>query len=314
MKKRWMIWGMILFLCTGCTKEQNIPKDEFTYILFATPLEEHAIWQRVKSGFMKACEEEGFYCDWIGPKTIDTDAMNDAVKTGILQKADVIITQGVVDEKLIAAARENEIPIILVDSDMPDSLRNVYFGKDFHEQAEVLLGDIEQLWGADKHLIITIQVAEASFDIAKEQLAQIEEVFSKHPGGYEIVDVTSSKSDLVRAKKEWAASFAQHPDVNVALNFASESVESCFEMAKNIGINEQMLIYGVDDLAPTLELLKNGDIDGSIVTPFYEYGYETVKFIAQNLNDLITLNETHPIHIQLVTPDNVKEYIDESGN
>lgn len=306
--KKWLMMGLSLLLMMGCSSKQQGNDRAFTYLLFATPLEEHAIWKRVKSGFEKACTEEGYYCDWIGPKTIDTNAMNDVVMTGILQKADVIITQGVIDPSLIEKAQENDIPIVLVDSDMADTSRNVYFGKDFHEQAEVLLEDIEKRWGEDKHLTITIQVAEADFEIAREQVQQIKEVFQTHAGGFEIVDVTSSKSDQVRAKKEWYASFTKHSDVNVALNFASESVESCYEMANELGMKEQMLIYGVDDLPGTVALLHENAITGSIVTPWYDYGYETVKFIAQHGNELKKLHEVHPIHIKLVTPETIEEY------
>lgn len=312
MRKTWVLGIIALLLCSGCSQKQK-QEQEFTYFLFAAPLEEHPVWLQAKEGFFDACEELGVQCDWIGPKTIDTDAMNDAIQTGILQKADGIITQGVVDDALIQEAKEKQIPIILVDSDMPESERTAYFGKDFHHQAELLLEDIEQMLGKDEYLRIAIQVAEESFDIAKEQIKQVNDVFATHPGGFEIVQITSSKSDQVRAKREWAATFQTYPDLNVAINFAGESVEACYESAASYHLENEILLYGVDSVQATLDLIKAGKIQGTIATSFYDYGYDSVKFLAQLRDHPEAVHEAiQPTKLQLITKKMLEENDHES--
>ena len=91
-----------------------------------------------------------------------------------------------VSEELVNRAVDQEIPVVLVDSDMPDSKRIFYMGKDFHLQAQMILEDIEKRLGEECHLKIAIQVADASFDIAADQIGEIENVFLGHAGGYEI--------------------------------------------------------------------------------------------------------------------------------
>ena len=249
-----------------------------------------------------------YYCDWIGPATIDTAAMNDTMERGIIAKADAIITQGVIDEQLVKQAKENNIPVVLVDNDMPASARTAFFGKNFTQQAELLLADIEKRMGEDEPIIMAIQVAEESFPIAAQQIEEIEKVFLKHRGGFEIVDVTSSKSDKVRARKEWVSTFEKYENVNVSISLASESVESVTENAKELHKSDNMLIYGVDDLQPTIQLLKKGRITGSIITPFYDYGYKTVKYLKSYWeNEDNSKKERFDVDIQMLTKEEAKD-------
>ena len=238
---------------------------------------------------------------------IDTVEMDNTIEAGIMQKVDGIITQGVVSEELVNRAVDQEIPVVLVDSDMPDSKRIFYMGKDFHLQAQMILEDIEKRLGEECHLKIAIQVADASLDIAKDQIGEIESVFSGHSGGYEIVSVSQSRSDSVRAKKEWEQVLTSEADINIAINFAGESAPFCAEVAKELNMRDQMLIYGVDDLDSTLDGVKSGDIDGTVVTSFYDYGYESVEIILDYLDDGM-LERDYSAKLELLTKENITEY------
>lgn len=302
----------ILLLCTcllfACSSKQE-EKKEFTYILFATPLKEHTIWLEAKEGFDQACDENDIKCDWLGPSVIDTQEMEDVIETGILKKADAIITQGVIETDLIDMAYENNIPIFLVDSDIPDSKRFAYMGKDFNQQAQLLLKDIEEKYGTKKHLKIAIQVAEESFSIAKDQIEEVQNVFKQHEGGFDIVSISESKSDQIRAKKEWEQVLRDNDDIDVAINFAAESAEECATLAEGLGRKSRMLIYGVDDMDTTLQMVKDGKIDGTVVTSFYDYGYKGVSMLLDYIK-----NKSEPTqkifspNLMIVNKENVKNY------
>lgn len=316
MKKRYPILIFVmLFSISGCQRhDTKVIEENKPYLLFVAPLEEHPLWLQTKDGFLKACEQNDYHCDWIGPKNMDTEKMNEVMKTGILQKADGIITQGVVSEALINQAIEAKIPVVLVDSDMPTSKRTAYFGKNFHDQAQRLLTDIQKKQDENQKLMIAIQVSEITFDIAIQQVQQVEEVFKDYPGGYEIVEITSSKSDQVRAKQEWARVFYHHPEINISLNFAGECVAACYESAINAGMRDQMFIYGVDDMEQTIQLLKEDRIDGSIITSFHGYGYDAVMFLKKYFDsEKQEAEKLHPAHLQLVTPENIEDYLHETS-
>ena len=281
------------------------------YFVFATPLKEHEVWLKAKEGFDDACKEKKIHGDWIGPIAIDTQKMEEVIETAISQKADAIITQGVINSWLINKAKEKGIPIMLVDSDVEESERFAYLGKNFNEQAKLFLNDIEKHLGKDTFLEIGIQVAEKNFDIATDQIKEIENVFKTHPGGYEIKVVSESKSDSIRAKKEWH-NILSTTKINVAINFAGESAVSCNEVANQLNVRDSMLIYGVDDMPETIELIKDGQIDGSVVTSFYNYGYEATNWLYDYLVNGKELTQTvNSVKLILVTNENVSNYQEE---
>ena len=237
--------------------------------------------------------------------------MEEVIETAIAQKADAIITQGVISKEIINKAKEKGIPILLVDSDIKDCERFAYLGKNFNEQAELFLSDIEKKLGKDVFLEIGIQVAEKDFDIASEQIKEIENVFAKHEGGYVIKTVSESKSDSVRAKKEWL-NILSSTTINVAINFAGESAISCNEAAKDLKIRDTMLIYGVDDMPETIKLIKDKQIDGSVATSFYNYGYEAVNWLYDYLvNEKELEQQVNSVKLVLVTKENVDNYQEE---
>ena len=274
-------------------------------------MKEHEVWLKAKEGFDDACKEKKIHGDWIGPIAIDTQKMEEVIETAISQKADAIITQGVIDSSLINKAKEKGIPILLVDSDVEESERFAYLGKNFNEQAKLFLNDIEKHLGKDTFLEIGIQVAEKNFDIATDQIKEIENVFKTHPGGYEIKVVSESKSDSIRAKKEWH-NILSTTKINVAINFAGESAVSCNEVANQLNVRDSMLIYGVDDMPETIELIKDGQIDGSVVTSFYNYGYEATNWLYDYLVNGKELTQTvNSVKLILVTNENVSSYQEE---
>lgn len=297
---------LFFFLISGCSKAA--PSDhEKKHFLFATPLREHTIWLKAKEGFDDACEDNDLNCEWLGPVTIDVNKMNEVIETGILQKVDAIITQGVVSEAIIKKAYEANIPILFVDSDLPNTKRVAYMGKDFKHQAELLLEDIQHKYGKSTKLKIAIQVAESGFQIATDQINEIVDVFKKHPGSYEIVNVSESKSDSVRSKKEWNKVLNEQKEINVAINFAAESAEFCSESAYELGIRDQLLIYGVDDMPTTLHSISKGSIDGTIVTSFYDYGYKGTEILLDYLKRDST-KEAYSPNLWLITKDNTGDY------
>ncbi|MDH6366251.1 MULTISPECIES: substrate-binding domain-containing protein [unclassified Breznakia] len=298
----------IILLLVSCTPSKSNNETEEYYFLFATPLKNHEVWLSAKSGFEDACKELNVNCEWTGPSTISLSEMEDTLRIGVLQGAHGIITQGVISEEAIMYANENEVPLVFVDADKESSNRLSFLGKDFNKQANLLLNDIEKRLGKETHLKIAIQVAEIDFDIAQKQIQEIREVFQLHPGGYHIQSISESKSESLRAKQEWQEVFAS-TDVNVAINFAGESAITCGEVAKSLHLKDQILVYGVDDMPQTIEGIQNGIIDGSVVTSFYEYGYQAVHqlYAFQKTGKLPSIGN-NSIKLMLVNQDNYQTY------
>lgn len=314
--KKVILIGLLMLSACSSSSETATKQEDFSYFVFATPLSEHEIWLDAKIGFMDACDDYDVKCDWIGPVTIDTNAMEEVMNVAIAQQADAIITQGVVSPDIINKANNSGIPVVLVDSDIEHSERYLYYGKNFRDQAELFLEDIERKVGKDKYLNVSIQVAELDFKIATYQIEELKKAFEKHPGGFEIVKTTESKSDSVRAKREWEYTL-QEADVNVAINFAGESAISCGEVAQSMGIRDRILIYGVDNMSITIDGIADGKIDGSVITSFYNYGYDSVTMLYDYLkngkveNDERKKERKKSVQLEMINQENIEDYLKE---
>lgn len=268
----------LVLLCSGCRfMKQEEPVESKPYFLFATPLSNHTLWLQAKEGMDAACNKLDVYCDWIGPIKISIPEMEDVIQSGIMKKADGIITQGVVSKELIEEGMSQNIPFVLVDSKVVSSEPLATISKDFDQQAEILLADIEKKIGEETFLKIGIQVSDKTFDLATSQIKAIEKAFKKHKGGFQIMSITESKSDKLHSKNEWIQTFQTQRNINVAINLAGENASGCVEAKEYTNNKDNILIYGVDDMEDTIQLIKDKKIEGSVVTSFYGYGYQAVQ-------------------------------------
>lgn len=62
--------------------------------------------------------------------------------------------------------------------------------------------------------------------------------------------------------------FAKEKNLNITLNFAGESAIGCVMAREYLNMQDDLLIYGVDDMDDTVKMIKEGKIAGSIVTSF----------------------------------------------
>ncbi len=289
-------------------EQESAEKLHFVYV---SPLLAHPVWLIAKDGFDQACSELGIQGDWVGPQGISPEEMTKLVETAIAQKADAIITQGLVPAVPVQKAVEASIPVLVVDSDLPDVDRLAFFGKDVSKQAEVLYQDAVSKLGENTPIKCSIQVAALNYQIAHDQIAAIEAVFSKHPGGFEVVNTTESKSDKMKATTEWQNTFKTYPEINLAINLAAEAGPACANVIEEMGIRDNVTVYGVDDVEETLDLIRSGKLDGTVVTSFFNYGYQAAYWLYQNVTEgkkpETVINDAGTI---IVNNENIDSYAD----
>jgi len=273
---------MPVSIFAGGNKDSGKKSDQLHFV-YVTPLLSHPVWLIAKNGFDQACKELGIQGDWVGPQIISPEEMTKLVDTAIAQKADAIITQGLVPSAPVQGAVDAGIPVLIVDSDLSDVNRLAFFGKDTDVQAQALYDDIVSKLGQNAPLNVAIQVASLSYEHAHNQINSVNQVFQKHPGGYKLVNTAESKSEKIQSATEWERTFNAYPEVNVAINFAAEAGPACATVVKEKGIRDKVLVYAVDDIDETLDLIRSGDLDGTIVTSFFNYGYQATYWLYQHI-------------------------------
>lgn len=305
-----MVMMVTLTAGLGMTNVEAAKKKKLHFV-YVSPLLAHPVWLIAKEGFEKACKELKIQGDWVGPQGIAPEEMAKLIEIAVAQKADAIITQGLVPAAPLQLAEKAKIPVLVVDSDIPDAKKIAYLGKDFTIQAKCLLEAAEKRIGKDKPFVISIQVASLSYKAATDAIAAIKTVFAQHPGGVKIVNQTESKSDKMKATTEWENTLKAYPEINVAISLGAEGGPACAKVVQEMKLADKVAVYAVDDIQETLDCIKAGTINGSVVTSFFNYGYQATYWLYQNItkgkkpakinNDAGTM---------MVTKENIASYAD----
>lgn len=265
--------------------QDNDVADDTLHIVYVSPLLSHPVWLIAKDGFDQAVSELGIRGDWVGPQGVSPEEMAKLVETTVAQKADGIITQGLVPAAPVQAAVDAGLAVLVVDSPIDVEGELAYFGKDVSVQAKAIYDDVVDNYGLNGDLKLSIQVAALNYQIAVDQIEAIKKEFNAYPGAFELVNISESKSDRMRATTEWENTFKAYPEINVAVNLAAEAGPACASVVREMGIKDKVKVYGVDDIEETLDLINKGDIDGTVVTSFFNYGYQAAYWLYQNITE-----------------------------
>jgi len=169
--------------------------------------------------------------------------------------------------------------VITQDSDAPKSERALYIGTDnvaAGRQAGELIKEALPEGGK-----IMVFVGKSDARNAAERLQGIKEalVGSK----VEILDVRTDDTDRARAKSNAADTLVKHPDVAALVGLWSYNGPAILNAVKEAGKAGQVKIVCFDEEDETLAGVKDGAIFATVVQQPYEFGYQSVKIMAQIL-------------------------------
>lgn len=286
------------------------PAAEDLNFTFVSPLLSHPIWLTSKEGFDAACEELGVTGDWVGPQGLSAEEMAQLIDTAVAQKTDAIITQGICPAEPVQAAVDAGIPVIVVDSDIEAvEGRLAFMGKDVEKQAQLLYEEACKYIGEDEKIVLSIQCAALNTDFYVDSNDAVVAAFENHPGGFELANISLSNSDKATSTTEWLNTFNTYPEVNVCVNLAAEAASGCITASDELGITDDLVVFGVDDTDENLDLLREGKIKGTIVVSFWNYGYQAAYWLYQNITEGRVPEEiVNDGGTMMVTSDNVDEY------
>ncbi len=283
---------------------------EQLHFVYVSPLLSHPIWLIAKEGFETACDELGIQGDWVGPQGLSSEEMAQLVDTAVAQEADAIISQSICPVQPLQNAIDAGVKVLLVDGDHADlDGRLAYLGKDLEKQAQLMYEEVAKVIPEDEKIVMSIQCADLTSQFYVDQNNAVEEAFSQHPGGFELVNTTLSKSDKATGTNEWLNTFNTYPEVNVCINLAAEAASACVTASDELGITEDLVIVGVDDTDENLALLREGKILCTSVVSFWNYGYQAAYWLYQNITeDRVPEQVVNDAGTMMVTQDNIDTY------
>ncbi len=169
--------------------------------------------------------------------------------------------------------------VITQDSDAPTSERALYIGTDnvaAGRQAGQLIK--EALPNGGK---IMLFVGKSDARNAAERAQGIKEALNG--SNIEILDTRTDDTDRARAKSNAADTLVKHPDIAALVGLWSYNGPAILGAVKDAGKSGQVKIICFDEEDETLAGVKDGSIFATVVQQPYEFGYQSVKMMAQIL-------------------------------
>lgn len=286
-------------------------------VTFVTPLVAHPVWLVAKEGFEQAGEDLGLKTNWVGPADLDINTMISLIETAIVEQVDGIVTMGLNPEAMVPVMKKAEeagIPVVVVNSDIPDAPRLAYIGTDGTNLGSVGGEAIKKALTGEKIKALGI-VASLDYKIIVDILDGYKGSLSSHQSGYEYLDTAESKSDMLTAVDRWTELFSTYPDANVALCVGGEVAPAARLVVEEMGKADDILIMGIDDMQETVDGIREGIVYGTMTQNFYRMGYQPVQWIKQYIEsgerpeNLINDSGT-----MVVTEENIETYAEDMKN
>jgi ribose transport system substrate-binding protein len=165
------------------------------------------------------------------------------------------------------------------DSDAPQSNRACYLGTD-NTAAGRQAGELvkEALPNGGK---IMVFVGKSDAQNAKERFAGLKEALQGSK--VEIIDLRTDDTDLVRAKANVADTLVKYADIAGLVGLWEYNGPAIYNAVKDAGKLGQVKIVCFDEADETLNGIKSGGIYATVVQQPYEFGYQSIKLMAQVL-------------------------------
>ena len=198
--------------------------------------------------------------------------------------------------------------VVTQDSDAPNSDRALYVGTD-NVAAGRQAGDLikEALPSGGK---IMLFVGKSDARNAAERIQGIRE--SVKGSNIEILDVRTDDTDRVRAKSNAADTMVKYPDVVALVGLWSYNGPAIVGAVKDAGKVGKIKVICFDEEDETLAGVKDGSIYATVVQQPYEFGYQSVKLMAQIIagdKSAIPANKQINVPTLVIKQDSVDAFI-----
>lgn len=268
-------------------------------------------WRSIEQGAQEAAAIYGMQLEYAGPFRIDPNEQIKLLEKAIASKADAVLLQGINDpryETLIDKAVRQGIPVITVDSDEPSSQRLSYVGTDNLEAGKQMGKLVAHAAGNQGSIAVLIGNEQAPNQ--QLRLKGFRSVIERFPE-LTIVDVRSSNISRLQAAGETEDLLKHNPQVDYMVGLSALDGIGIWEASERIR-PDGLQIFAFDDLEETLEGIRQGKINSTIIQQPYDIGYDAISL----LNDYYhgkTLPKQHFTKISVLDHRTIKNENGETG-
>jgi ribose transport system substrate-binding protein len=188
------------------------------------------------------------------------------------------------------AAKTN---LITQDSDAPNSKRLCYVGTDNYDAGRMCGKLVKKAMPNGGTVVIFVGVVDQD-NAKRRRQGVIDELLERAPdpsrqdpvdvplkgAKYTILETNTDDMDKVKAKSRVKTALTKYPQLDCMVGLFAYNPPICLDVLKDAGLVGKVKIIGFDESDDTLQGIKDGSIEGTIVQNPYKYGYESVRILA----------------------------------
>jgi ribose transport system substrate-binding protein len=273
------ILAIVILISAGLVLSCEKPYSEqkVTYFFVANNVK-LPYWQQAKAGFMDAARTIGAKVEFDGPDTYSPEQELAAFKKVLSTHPYGILVaptrpelfQGPIDEAI-----QEGIPVICVDSDVPDSKRILFIGTDnFDSGMESGKRMAELLHGEGSVVVITIP-GQSNLD---RRLEGLKEAFKKFPK-IKILETFNDQGDPVKANDEISSLLAAKKQLDGIVCLEASGGPGAAEALHRLNLGGKIPIVAMDKNPETLDWISQGVITATIAQKPYTMSFYGLRFL-----------------------------------
>ena len=287
-----------------------------------------SFWNIAKVGCEDAAKEFDVECDVRMPavataveqKRIVEDLLAGGVEAIAISPIDADNQGDLIDQWA------SKVPLITQDSDAPGTQRLMYIGMDNYLAGRMCGELVKEALPDGGNVMLFIGRLEQ--DNAKRRRQGVIDVLlgrdsmgEYDPTGgeikgdkYTVIDTLTDQGDESVAKRKAEDAITTYPEMDAMVGLFAYNPPACLAALKSQGKLNKIKVIGFDESDDTLQGIKDGTVQGTVVQNPYEYGFQSVKVLVGLLkgdDSVIPEGEFINIPARSITKDNVDEFWDD---
>ncbi|HUQ92149.1 MAG TPA: substrate-binding domain-containing protein [Bryobacteraceae bacterium] len=256
---------------TGCSSPPHNLGEKYYLVV---PNIKSPYWEQVNAGLAKAASDLSVYVNTIGPETYDPKQQKaDFQRIASTKPAGLLVSGG--DPKIMTDAINDAInagiPVVTIDSDVPDSKRLLFVGTNNFEAGQMGARKAAEELKGKGNVVAFLTAGQANME---DRLHGYRSVFASYPQ-IKITQVVDLKGDP-KVAFDNATELFDKTDA-----FISLEGQSAKEVAEVLTRKKApKVVIAMDALPPTLEGIEKGLITATVAQKPFAMGYVGLRTLA----------------------------------
>jgi ribose transport system substrate-binding protein len=285
-------------------------KDGLTFVM--VPKLVHPFYEPCYEGFEAAGKQYGIKTEFEAPPKAEVDLQVKVIENLISRGVDGIAIsatddtglKGVVDEAMRAG-----IKVITFDADAPSTSRLCYVGTNNRAAGGTAGEEMVRLLGS-KGGKVALLLATLGAPNLLERAEEFQKAFQTAGAQYQVVAVEGFETDLAEAVNKTEALLQTYRDMGGFFGVSAYGGPAAATVIKEQRKVGKVLVCGFDDLEETLEAIRDGSMQFTLVQKTFNMGWLSVEKLKSAVEGG-TLSDNYDTGVIIVDRQNVNTYMED---